>query len=206
MKKNKKPTKKSILLFGDSITYGVGSEVNGWANLFRSMVEAKYKDTYYDVYNLGIPGDTSKGLLKRIKKEGQVRSTGHYSTYVVIAIGGNDILKAEFMYHLEDIIHVCKDFSKHIYIASVLDTDIEVIKKQPWFDGVVDRYTGSEIYNDIIQEVCKNHNVKYIDTYSVITKDMLIDGVHLNRQGNQEYCCKVLQTLHKDLIGGDSNE
>lgn len=197
-----KVKKKAILLFGDSIVYGVGSDVGGWANLLRPMIETKFTDTYYDVYNLGIPGEDSRGLSKRIKHECQARGVGHNNTYIVIATGGNDILKAEFMYHLEDIIHICKDFSKHIYIASVLESDMSVITKQEWFDGVMDRYTGAEIYNDIIQQVCQNHKVKYIDTYSIITKDMLVDGLHLDKEGNQQYCCKMVQELGKDL-GGD---
>lgn len=198
----KKVKKKAILLFGDSITYGVDSEVGGWANLLRPMIEKKFTDTYYDVYNLGIPGEDSKGLLKRIKHECQARSVGHKNTYIVIATGGNDILKAEFMYHLEDIVHICKDFSHNIYIASVLETDLNKIKKQEWFDGVIDRYTGQEIYNDIIQQVCKNHKTKYIDTFSIIKTKHLTDGVHLTEEGNRDYCCKIFQELAKDL-GGD---
>lgn len=195
----KKIKKRAVLLFGDSITYGVGSEIGGWANILRPMIERKFKDTYYDVYNLGIPGEDSKGLLKRIKYECQARSVGHNNTYIVIATGGNDIMKADFMYHLEDIIHICKDFSKHIYICSVLPTDLAKAKKQEWFDGVVDRYTGVEIYNDIIQQVCTNHKVTYIDTYKVIKPEYLTDGVHIDADGNREYCCEVFQALAKDF-------
>ena len=195
----KKIQNRAVLLFGDSITYGVGSKVGGWANLIRPMIEQKFTNTYYDVYNLGIPGENSKGLLKRIKYECQARGVGHNNTYIVIETGGNDILKSEFMYHLEDIIHICKDFSKHIYIISVLPTNLDMIKQQEWFDGIIDRYTGAEIYNDIIQQVCLNHKVTYIDTYKTVKPEYLIDGVHLNDDGNRDYCYEVFMTLAKDF-------
>lgn len=183
------------LTFGDSITYGVDSDVNGWANMLRSLIERRHKDAYYDVYNLGIPGDTSRGLLRRIKGELVPRSCGHKNTYVVINIGGNDIMKAEFMFNLENIIEICKDFSSNIFVGSVLDTVPEVIEKQEWFDGIMDRYQGVDFYNDIIKQVCKSHNVNYIDTFSVIKPSMLIDGLHPNAEGNREYCYTVYRTL-----------
>lgn len=75
----------SICVFGDSIVWGAwDKEMGGWVNRLRLSLEKKGFDG--EVYNLGISGDTSDGLIKRFEAEAEVRD----ADVAIISIGVND--------------------------------------------------------------------------------------------------------------------
>lgn len=96
--KNVNSQGKTIVCFGDSITYGVGSEPgNDYPSCLKQMLER-------EVINCGLPGDTSEGAFNRLKKD-----VIEYEPYIVIVeIGGNDFLnkvpKKETVENVEKII------------------------------------------------------------------------------------------------------
>src|SRR5690349_15490474 len=89
-----------LLLAGDSITYGFWDTQGGWAGRLRNFLDenclsandpATLNTTrYIATYNLGIPGDTSRGLRERFEREAQPRLNSEQQTIVLIAIGTND--------------------------------------------------------------------------------------------------------------------
>ncbi len=61
-----------ILIFGDSNTYGAWDPDGGWVARLRKFADEKNmegKDYFVLVYNLGIDGDDTSGVLKRIESE-----------------------------------------------------------------------------------------------------------------------------------------
>ena len=84
---------KSIIAFGDSITFGrFDKSRGGWVSRLKKYYEDQ--DIYHAVYNLGIPGDNSKGLLRRIDIECSSRAIYFWESdehLILIAIGINDL-------------------------------------------------------------------------------------------------------------------
>ena len=66
--KKRELKKKSVIFFGDSQTFGVGSD---WENTFTGILEKEFLD--YNFYNLGVPSYSptvyNYSLQKFIKKE-----------------------------------------------------------------------------------------------------------------------------------------
>jgi lysophospholipase L1-like esterase len=75
-----------ICIFGDSIAWGATDcEKGGWVE--RLKTELMVKDI--DVYNLGISGDTTENILKRMDAEAEARNPD----IIIFSVGINDALK-----------------------------------------------------------------------------------------------------------------
>ncbi|MDD4893913.1 MAG: GDSL-type esterase/lipase family protein [Candidatus Omnitrophica bacterium] len=74
---------KSIVCFGDSITFGYGAEPGG------DYPSALAKMTSIPVINAGIDGDTSTEALERVKSDVLDRNP----IMVIVEFGGNDFLR-----------------------------------------------------------------------------------------------------------------
>jgi len=60
-------------------------------SLDKKVIDPNYKE-YFLVYNLGIDGDTSEGLLKRFEQEAKPRMWPDEDTVIIISIGANDAI------------------------------------------------------------------------------------------------------------------
>lgn len=83
-----------IYAFGDSITYGAwGIQTSGWAALLRQYLDdlQEKNSNYYGLfYNLGIPGETTTGLLNRFDNEVKARIRVNDESVFIFAFGAND--------------------------------------------------------------------------------------------------------------------
>ncbi|MBU6500990.1 MAG: hypothetical protein KGJ89_02590 [Patescibacteria group bacterium] len=75
----------NICIFGDSITWGASdTEKGGWVERLKTYFGNKYEAI---IYNLGIPGDTTIDLLKRVESECKSRKPD----LIIFSIGINDL-------------------------------------------------------------------------------------------------------------------
>ncbi|MGC9310458.1 MAG: SGNH/GDSL hydrolase family protein [Candidatus Aenigmatarchaeota archaeon] len=61
-----------ILIFGDSIVFGLWDKQGGWANRLRKELDESARgdpNRHIQLYNLGIAGDTSIDVLERCENE-----------------------------------------------------------------------------------------------------------------------------------------
>ena len=123
-----------ILLFGDSVAYGAWDLEGGWAQRLRKwldeiVIKSDY-EKYFIVYNLGIDGDTSEGLLKRFEQEAKPRISQEEETIFIFHIGGNDSLfnnktkkhrvsPENYEKNIREIISVAKKYSKKIILKNI---------------------------------------------------------------------------------------
>lgn len=164
------PVTGGIVFLGDSLT-----DNNEWNEMFNSI----------DIYNRGIQGDTTDGVVERI---GQV--TEGKPKKIFLMIGHNDLLRGN---NAENIDNLVNNYSKiietikkdspntEVYIQSILPVNNELF--------------GDEIENSDINAVnerlkkLEKDNVKYVDLYSLFVKDNQLnskytnDGVHLTGDG-----------------------
>ena len=63
-----------ILIFGDSIIWGAFDTEGGWATRLKKYFDENRKEDFnYQVYNLGVSGDTTEDLLDRFEFETKQR-------------------------------------------------------------------------------------------------------------------------------------
>nr|WP_315033878.1 GDSL-type esterase/lipase family protein [uncultured Chryseobacterium sp.] len=186
------------LFFGDSITYGEYDGVfGGWVDILKRYALQKFHEGNGDeliLFNLGIGGETTEGLIKRMPHELSARNSPD-GNLVFLAYGANDLAIKDgdyivspeiFKNNIETAIQHAKEFSNAIYLVSILPISRKI-------DGVVvgsgKLRTNDEVvvYNQMIKNIAADHSLLYIDFYSAFLEDKEIllsaDGVHPNEKG-----------------------
>lgn len=185
------------LFFGDSITYGEYDGVfGGWVDILKRYALQKYNEGSSELilFNLGIGGETTEGLVKRIPHEMNARNSTE-GNIVFMGYGANDLAvkdriqmvnSEQFRRNIQTAIQEAKNYSKDIYLVSVLPFSKKV-------DGVIvasGKLRMNEdvvIYNQILKDIASEHSLSYIDFYSAFLHDKEVllsaDGVHPNEKG-----------------------
>lgn len=192
----------NICIFGDSITWGMyDPEDGGWATRLRNYFESK-GSREVDVYNLGISGDNSQGLLLRMETEMNVRR----ADVVIIAIGINDsqyvisenknqTSLSEFRNNLKELVSIARQRQcKVLLIGLTLVEETKVIPL-PWNQDK--KYTNEYVraYDQVIREVATQEHTPYTLMMDTIATEDLYDGIHPNSSGHQ----KMFQVIKESL-------
>ncbi|RXM38463.1 peptidase [Chryseobacterium sp. CH21] len=186
------------LFFGDSITYGEYDGVfGGWVDILKRYALQKFHEGNGDeliLFNLGIGGETTEGLLKRIPHELNARNSAD-GNIVFLSYGANDLAVKDgeqivnpekFKNNIKEAVAHARQFSNEIYVVSILPFSQKI-------DGVVVSSGKKRInedvvvYNQILKDVAVDDSLTYIDFYSAFLDDKEIllstDGVHPNEKG-----------------------
>ncbi|REC60919.1 SGNH/GDSL hydrolase family protein [Chryseobacterium pennae] len=186
------------LFFGDSITYGEYDGVfGGWVDILKRYALQKFHEGNGDeliLFNLGIGGETTEGLLKRMPVELRARNSTD-GNLVFISYGANDLAIKEgmqivnpekFKYNIITAVQHAQEFSNDIYLVSILPISKNI-------DGVVvssgKLRSNEEVitYNGILKDIAKEYSLTYIDFHSALFEDKEVllsaDGVHPNEKG-----------------------
>ncbi len=199
-----------ILVFGDSIAWGANdSEHGGWVELLRNLA-AKKTGYWTAVYNLGISGDTSTDLLKRLVPECRARSNYPIDTIIIaIGSGDSDYLNKEgrlqtptktFEKNIRKLIGLAKGCADNVVFVGLLPCDDARTTPVPWNPNIYNTNKSAKANNDIIREECKKSGVPFIDLFSewmkTDYKKLLDDGIHPTTEGHQ----KIFETVSAFLI------
>jgi len=186
------------LFFGDSITYGEYDGVfGGWVDILKRYALQKFHEGNGDeliLFNLGIGGETTEGLLKRIPHELKARNSAD-GNIVFLSYGANDLAvkdgqqivnSEQFRNNIKEAVTHARRFSNEIYLVSILPFSQKI-------DGVVVNSGKKRInedvvvYNQILKDIAAEDSLIYIDFYSAFLEDKEIllsaDGVHPNEKG-----------------------
>ncbi|MGE8555728.1 MAG: SGNH/GDSL hydrolase family protein [Chryseobacterium jejuense] len=186
------------LFFGDSITYGEYDGVfGGWVDVLKRYALQRFHEGNGDeliLFNLGIGGETTEGLLKRMPVELRARNSAD-GNLVFISYGANDLAEKEgiqivnpekFKNNIITAVHNAQEFSNDIYLVSILPIAQNI-------DGVVvgsGKLRSNEeviVYNDILKSIAADYSLGYIDFHSALVDDKEVllsaDGVHPNEKG-----------------------
>ncbi|UZE93909.1 MAG: SGNH/GDSL hydrolase family protein [Candidatus Pacearchaeota archaeon] len=185
---------KTILVFGDSIVSDEQLDFDNWVTKLRKFMNEKEENS---VFNLGICGETSRGLLERMDVECKAREPD----VIIIRTGGNDSRynnKIEdsvetsidkFEENIMKIIKICKKYSNKIIWVGEIPCDES--KTMPTIWSPTEYFTNKSIkkYNDAIKEICKKEKVLFLELFDEwIKKDYKKwldgeDGMHPNPKG-----------------------
>jgi lysophospholipase L1-like esterase len=185
------------LFFGDSITYGEYDGVfGGWVDILKRYALQKFHEGSNEVivYNLGIGGETTDGLIKRIPNELSARNSAE-GNFIFIAYGANDlaikdgnqmVTPEQFKTNIQIAIQQAKQFSSEVYLVSILPFSKNVDGVQVT-SGKLRTNDEVLIYNKILQDIAQENSFVYIDFYTAFLEDKEIllskDGVHPNEKG-----------------------
>jgi lysophospholipase L1-like esterase len=144
-----------VLVFGDSITYGAWDTQAGWVERIKrtaheQTVQSEGKNKV-QVINLGIGGDTSTKILKRMPTEIEARYSASWPFVFVITFGANDERSIggkietpidQFEANVRDIITLAKRHSDKILFLGIppIGKPIVEFKGQEYSDERVKEY------------------------------------------------------------------
>ena len=185
------------LFFGDSITYGEYDGVfGGWVDILKRYALQKYNEGSNELilFNLGIGGETTEGLLNRMSHEMKARNSAD-GNIVFISYGANDLAvkdgnqmvnQSQFKVNIETAIQDARLYSKDIYLISILPIS-ENIDSKVSPTGKIRTNEDVLIYNQILKNIATENSLNYIDFHSAFLQDKEIllskDGVHPNEKG-----------------------
>ncbi|AQX14011.1 peptidase [Elizabethkingia meningoseptica] len=190
----------NCLFFGDSITYGEYDGVSGgWTDILKRHFHFRFYNENIqelNVFNLGIGGETTDGLLKRFYTEAHAR-TSPDENLIFFAYGANDVAfkngqqmvnQETFLVNLTEVIEQAKKITSKLYIISILPVASAI-------DGITvpsGKQRSNQMiiqYNTLLQQLSVQHEATYIDLCSLFfeNKDTYLsrDGVHPNDKGYQ---------------------
>lgn len=201
-----------ILVFGDSI---VSDELylgfDCWVTRLRKLVNEKEETS---VFNLGIVGDTTKDLLKRMGCECEAREP----EIIIIRIGGNDSRfnnktedsvetpAKDFEKNIHKIINICRKHAEKTLFVGNIPANESRTMPTIWSD--TEYFTNKSIkkYDEIIKSVCKKENILFLelfDKWNRMDYKKLLDekdGLHPNSKGHEEIFKAVRDFLVKEKV------
>jgi lysophospholipase L1-like esterase len=197
---------KIIAIFGDSITWGAYDIEGGWANRLKQYLTERTED-YFEVYNLGISGDSTADLLNRIGVESEARNPNT----IVIAIGANDasyiksksdnyVPMAEFKNNLIKIINEARNFTDEIIFVGLTRVDETKTVPVPWNPDICDTNESISAYDAEIKDICAEAGIPFIEMLDLIGDDDLDDGLHPNSIGHEKMFLRVKDFLLEKAI------
>lgn len=195
----------NICIFGDSITWGASDyEKGGWVERLKSYYMENREDV--DVYNLGVSGDNTADLLRRLEVEVKMREP----SLIILAIGINDsqyiqrkgnykINPDRFENNLSELLSLAQKITDKIVFIGLTTVDESKTTPIPWSPEKYYDNESVEKYDGIIKNFCKKNNLNYISMKEVISATDLEDGLHPNSQGHGKIFKAVLKTIEKSL-------
>ena len=199
-----------ILVFGDSIALGLWDMKGGWVQHLASTLHNASLDnmlhgdgkSYVEVYNLSVAGDSSQGLLDRLKDEVEARRMDENSEVIIIAVGINDsILKSDnvvlmdvyrFQTAYEKVIKKALAVSGQVYCLGL--SAVDETQTSPWkysSSGKQWRNNRINLFEDSIKQSAVRHSVPFIPIHDEFLsqinsgKTLLADGLHPNEAGHK---------------------
>lgn len=213
-----------ILVFGDSITQGMWDMSGGWVQQLSSVVHSASLDNILNgdgksiikVYNLGISGDSTEGVLKRLKNEVESRRLNSEDEVIIISVGINDaILDSEnkvrmdvyqFQELYEKLINEALGLTDRVYCVGLTAVDEE--STNPWKFGSTPgaQYKNNRInlFEDAIKQSAQRLSVQFIPIHDEFMdllsrgEDLLADGLHPNNAGHKLIAIAVAQNVIKN--------
>ena len=193
--------KNTICLFGDSITYGAfDTEKGGWGERLRNFLDSSNYDAR--VYNCGICGDNSDGLLYRFKVECEARepdiiflSIGINDSQFIVSQNSRAVDMENYSHNFQKIITQAKQHTDKVFVLGL--TDIDETRTIPVIYNEDKHYYKKNVqeYNTAAEELSERNSCIFISLSGLISEDELFDGVHPTSSGHKKIFNKI-----KDFI------
>jgi len=200
-----------IICFGDSITRGENDKDHGgWVDRLKSFYISKFletKDNEVCVFNMGIGGETTDGLIKRFTYELNTRLLSDGDNIVTFAYGTNDIAlvnnanivsETNFTSNLNYCIDYAFKKNTKVFLINILpiietsSTPLETPIKTRKMEDIIR-------YNKTILSISEKKKIEHVDLNSAFEmrqqKLLTFDGIHPNSKGHELIYEKIKKSL-----------
>jgi len=177
---------QTIVCMGDSQI-----PVSNWPASLDYLLESSYPHAEFNTIGSGVP--------QQMAYQGARRFDGTVAVYhpsiVVIGYGTNDVGSGTSLFAsgIADLINKAKSIGATVIVHSIgyIDTDKHSIKK------------GYQSYNSVLQDICANNGVPYVDIYGPMSEDpgryVSADGLHWTPEGGALVANLVFNTMRNYL-------
>lgn len=199
---------KTVLIFGASVTHGVGGEHGGWADklkvwLHSQMFGANGKGEICTVYELGVTGDTSRDVIGRFEVETLARIHKEQSPkdIIVVFLAGTNDSKAvdiaenfvstpdEFGTNVQAFIRLAKTHAAHVLCVGLFP--VAQTKTNPTAVGTF-YFTNQRLkhFEAAMIQACQRERAACLPMFDAVPDDWQMrcladDGLHPNDIGHQ---------------------
>jgi acyl-CoA thioesterase I len=196
---------KKICIFGASSTWGAWDpEKGGWVNRLRLYLESQ--DSYFELYNLGVSGDTTNEILKRFDVEAEARKPD----ILIFSIGDNDAvyIKSQdkhlvplqkYEENVQILIDKSKKFTDKIFLLGSKGVDESKTTPIPWEKDYSYKNEDLMAYNKKTKEIAEKNGIHFLDFFGSLNNEDFDDGLHPNSKGHQKLFLKTKELLSNEL-------
>ena len=204
-----KGKQKTIMAFGDSLTYGKGDrKEQGYVGQLQKELNEKHQGTDYQILNYGVVNRESSGVLKQL---GNVKTADHLNEtdYFIVFIGTNDLIhsnggdlselhpekmkaaKEDYLDNMNAILKILQTANKNAPVIL-----LGLYNPYPEGHHHIEKYIDD--WNQSIQKLAASHeNVKFISTNELFKgknkKQYFSDSLHLDDDGYRLIAGKILK-------------
>ena len=181
----------SICVFGDSIGEGYyDSEKGGWVAQLSRFLHTPNEDL--QIYNCSISGQTTREVLARFDAEIKARG----SKTIIFALGTNDswyfdndknkpnVSLDEFKENLKSLVLRSQELAAKTIFIGAPRVDESRVMPIPWRTEVFYDNDNIQRYNQAIKDICKEHRLRFIETFHLLEDQDLLDGLHPSTKGH----------------------
>lgn len=172
-----------VLVFGDSIAQGFYDRAGGWVNRLREYYDTvaigSGDQSQPTVFNLGVSGNTTKDLLRRLENETLARAYPGEAVAFVIAIGTNDSLyrnndndsePEDFQEELNKTLDIVRKYSDKILFVGLFPVVDGLLQPIPWSStGKCYSTVRMKLFNRVLESFCQEHKLPFVDLWSVLS-------------------------------------
>lgn len=194
-----------IVAIGDSHVYGRVDHLGGWTAHIRARLESEKPTSA--VFNLGIGGENSEGLLGRLEAEVTTRSPN----IVMIGVGTNDsrfgpmggqaseVPISSYKRNVSDCIELVRKHEALPILLSIprINADGAISFNEDYYNNHV-----LQLYVEAQLEISRYTDTLYADIWAY-SKDFesgdYADLVHLNSDGHKKYADFVSSFMSSEL-------
>ena len=166
------PQGATVLILGDSLSYGTGA--NNGANAGEDYPSLLTKTTGWNIINQGLPGDTTAGGLARLPD----LLEQYQPKLLIVELGGNDLLRQTSPVEITQNLNRILTLAKTQGIQAIL---VAIPEISPFKAAV-----GSLSDHPLYEKLAKETNTPLIaDVFSDVLSDRALktDQIHANAKG-----------------------
>lgn len=202
----------NCIFFGDSITYGEYDGIQGgWVDYLKRYSHRKFYNenaNEVSIFNLGIGGETTNGLIKRFEVELNARKSEN-NNLVFFSYGANDLSIVDgktlvtidkYKENYLKVIKKTKEITSNIYIISIMPISKNIDGKISTTGKIRTNKVINE-YNKVLIDIANSENVNFIDVNTDFEKNkedyLSKDLVHPNDKGYVFIANKIKPIISK---------
>ena len=201
-----------MLVFGASSAQGFWDSQGGWADRLKAYYDklqmADFSAEQPRVMNLGVSGDSSQEVLKRIGPEASARQN-EKGVAIIIAVGSNNAAETagktrttteEYQTELKQIIDKAKQLTDKVMVVGFPAVDETKTNPIAWADLYFKNFNIQK-FETAAQATARQADVPFIPIFESFKPGMNAhDGLHPNDEGHKLIFELVLPELDK-LLG-----